>query len=220
MFEFWCEWDINPLIIFDEKGNIKYCNQEAEIFLSYINKKEVYQFTINNAPNKKGIKTKFEPVKFKDFEFTGYSIGYENDTEIGIRFFINTNLRSIEPTNLEKIDLSMLLNFAIEYITLKQNTKISTFFDPSIPPIMANKKELLNIIFEILENQKEAKISTKIQIGEYIKIKDKKYPIIEIEIKTIPKKRIKSPFVEVINKEEGYVIKIPMIKEENENSNT
>ena len=216
MFEFWCEWDINPLIIFDEKGNIKYCNQEAEIFLSYINKKEVYHFTITNAPKQKGIKTKFEPIKFKDFEFTGYSIGYQDDKEIGIRFFINTNLHTIEPTNLEKVDLSMLLNFAIEYVTLKQNTKITTLFDPSIPPIMANKKELLNIIFEILEDQKEAKILTKVQIGEYMKIKEKKYPIIEIEIKTFPKKRIKSPYLEVINKESGYVIKIPMIKEENE----
>ena len=216
MFEFWCEWDINPLIIFDNKGNIKYCNQEAEIFLSYINKKEVFQFTINNAPKKNGIKTNFESLKFKDFEFMGYSIGYQNNNEIGVRFFINTNLSSIEPANLEKIELSMLLNFAIEYISLKQNTKISAIFDPSIPPIMANKKELLNIIFEILEEQKEAKISTKIQIGEYMKIKNKKYPIIEIEINTYPKKRIKSPFLEILNKEEGYIIKIPMIKEENE----
>ncbi len=220
MFEFWCEWDINPLIIFDEKGNIKYCNQEAEIFLSYINKKEVYQFVITNAPNKKGIKTKFETVKFKDFEFMGYSIGYQNNNEIGVRFFINTNLKIIEPTNLEKIELPKLLNFINEYINLKQNTKISMIFDPSIPPIMANKKEILNTIFEILEDQKEAKISTKIQIGEYIKIKSKKYPIIEIEINTPLKKKIKSPFFEIINKENGYILKIPMIKEDNETNNS
>ncbi len=220
MFEFWCEYDINPLIIFNEKGHIKYCNQEAEIFLSYINTKEVYEFTIKNAPKNAGIKTEFKQVKFKDFEFNGFSVGYQDDSTIGIRFFINTNTHSIELTELEEIDLSMLINFAIEYITLKQNITISTQYDPSIPSIFVYKKALLDLILEILENKKEATITTKIDIGEYIKIKDKKYQIIEIEIKTKPEKTIKSPYFEILNKENGYIIKLPLIKELNETDNT
>ena len=219
MFEFWCEYDINPLIIFNQKGHIKYCNQEAEIFLSYVNKKEVYEFVINNAPVNPGIKTEFKQVKFKDFEFNGFSIGYKDDTEIGIRLFINTNTHSIELTELEEIDLSMLLNFAIEYIQLKNTIKISTLFDPSIPTIMVHKKALLDLIFEILENQKKAIISTKINVGEYIKIKNKKYQIIEIGIKTSPDKTVKSPYFEILNKVDGYTIKIPLIKEIDENNN-
>jgi len=62
MFEFFIEYDINPVIFFNEKGHIDYCNQEAEIFLSYINKKEVFEFTIKNAPNTKGIKTQFKKI--------------------------------------------------------------------------------------------------------------------------------------------------------------
>jgi len=219
MFEFWCEYDINPLIIFNERGHIKYCNQEAEIFLSYVNKKEVYEFVINNAPTNPGIKTEFKQVKFKDFEFNGFSIGYQDDTNIGIRFFINTNTHSIELTELEEIDLSMLLNFIIEYVSLKDTT-ITTMFDPSIPTILVHKKALLDIILEMLENQKEAIISTKINVGEYIKIKDKKYQIIEIGIKTEPKISIKSPYFEILNKVDGYTIKIPLIKEIDENNNT
>jgi len=220
MFEFWCEYDINPLIIFNEKGHIKYCNQEAEILLSYVNKKEIYDFTITNASKNPGIKTEFKQVKFKDFEFNGFSIGYQDDSSIGIRFFINTNTHSIELTELEEIDLSMLINFAIEYASLKYGVNITTMFDPSIPTILVHKKALLDIIFEILENQKTAIISTKINVGEYIKIKNRKYQIIEIGIKTAPKQPIKSPYFEIMNKEDGYVIKIPLIKEIDENSNT
>ena len=220
MFEFWCEYDINPLIIFNEKGHIKYCNQEAEIFLSYINKKEVYEFTVKNAPKKAGMKTEFKHIKFKDFEFDGYSIGYQDDNYIGIRFFINTNTNTIELTALEEIDLAMLINFAIEYITLKQNTTFTTYFDPSIPTLLVHKKALLDLIFEIFENQKEVNITTKINIGEYIKIKDKKYQIVEIEIKTTPNRVIKSPYFEILNKNNGYIIKIPLIKEIDETNNS
>jgi nitrogen-specific signal transduction histidine kinase len=220
MFEFWVEYDINPLIIFNQKGNIIYCNQEAEIFLSYINKKEVFEFTIKNAPKNPGIKSEFKKVHFKDFEFNGFSIGYEDEEKIGIRFFINTDIHSIELEELEKVDLSMLLNFAIEYVSLKQNTKFKIYFDPSIPEIYINKKAFLNLLFDIFENQEEIYIQTKINIGEYIKLNSKKYPIISVIIKTKPKKQIKNNFFEVINKEDGYIIQIPLIKEKNENSNS
>ena len=220
MFEFWIEYDINPLIIFNQKGNIIYYNQEAEIFLSYINKKEVFEFTIKNAPKSPEIKTEFKKVHFKDFEFNGFSIGYEDEEKIGVRFFINTDIHSIKLEELEKVDLSMILNFAIEYVSLKQNTKFKIYFDPSIPEIYINKKAFLNLLFDIFENQKEIYIETKINIGEYIKLNNKKYPIISVIIKTFPKKQIKNNFFEVINKKDGYIIQIPLIKEKNENSNS
>ncbi|MEO1923441.1 MAG: hypothetical protein ABGX25_02855 [Nautiliaceae bacterium] len=220
MFEFWIEYDINPLIIFNQKGNIIYCNQEAEVFLSYINKKEVFDFTIKNAPKEKGIKTDFKKIQFKDLEFNGFSIGYQNDNQIGIRLLINTNVQSIRLEELEKVDLSMLLNFAIEYINLKQNTSFKVYYDPSIPEIYLNKKAFLNLLFDIFENQKEVFIQTKINIGEYIKLNEQKYPIISVIIKCTPLKHFKNNFFEIKTSENGYIIQIPLIKEENENYNT
>jgi len=217
MFEFWCEYDINPLIIFDEKGHIKYCNQEAEIFLSYINHKEVFQFVINNASNQPGIRTEFKKIKFQEFEFNGFSIGYQNEKEIGIRLFINTSSHSIDFSSLEEIDLAMLINFAIEYLKLKKNIEVKTYFDPSIPPLLVNKKALLDLLLEIIDNK--AIISTKINIGEYIKIQNKKYQIVEINIKSSPK-NITSTHFEIIQKDDSYTIKIPLIKDINENNNS
>lgn len=217
MFKFFIEYDINPFIVFDYKSNIIYCNQEAEIFLSYINKKEVFDFAIKHAP-KNGIKTEFKEVKFNKFEFMGYSIGFY-DEKLGIRFFINTEKQNLTLHNLEKVKFSMLLEFIKEYLNFK-NIAVETYYDPSIPEIYLNKKELINIIFEMLENSKKAKIGSKILVGEYMKIDNKKYPLAQIDIITHPFKRIKSDFFEIENHEEGYSIKIPLIKELNENNTT
>jgi len=217
MYKFWCEYDINPLIIFDHKSNIVYCNQEAEIFLSYINKKEVFEYALKNAP-KDGIKTEFKLVKFDKFEFNGFSIGFYEE-KLGVRFFINTDKKNISLNNLEKVKFSMLLEFIKEYMNLK-GIEIAIFYDPSIPEIYLNKKELLNIIFEMLEHNKKANIISKVLVGEYIKINNKKYPIAQIDIITTPFKRVKSNYFEIENLENGYTIKIPLIKEIDENNTT
>ena len=219
MFEFFIEYDINPVIFFDERGNVKYCNQEAEIFLSYINVKEVYKFVINKATSDKLMNTQFQKIKFNDFEFNGFSIGYK-DNLIGVRFFINTKKNNITISSLEKVDLLKLINFAIEYIKLKQNTQFKIFPDLSIREILINKKELLKILIEIFENQQKVEIITHLKVGEYLKIENKKYPIIEIKIKTHANKKISSQFFEIENSENGYNIKIPFIKEKDENSNS
>jgi nitrogen-specific signal transduction histidine kinase len=213
MFKFWLEYDINPLIIFNQKGHIHYCNQEAEIFLSYINKKDVFEFAIKNASNEKGIKTEFKKIRFGDFEFNGYSVGYQDEEFIGIRFFINTNTQSIYLEELEKADISMIINFAMEYMSLKKEIKFSTYFDPSIPEIYINKKALLDLLFEIFENYDEIFVKTKVNIGEYIKLNGKKYPLISLIVNVDNPKHVKNQFFEIINKENGYSIQIPLIKD-------
>ncbi len=213
MFEFFVEYDINPVIFFDNKGNIKYCNQEAEIFLSYVNIKDIFHFAIQNAPQNTKIKTLFKEIKFSDFIFKGYSIGYKTDELIGIRFFINTEKNNISIENLEKTDLLKLINLAIEYITLKQNTTFKIYPDFSLNEIYINKKELLRLLLDIFEKQNKIEIYTKLNLGEYIKTKEKKYPIINIEIKCPSNKIIDSKYFEILNKSEGYIIKIPFIKE-------
>jgi nitrogen-specific signal transduction histidine kinase len=211
MFEFWCEYDINPLIIFSSSGELLYCNQEAEILLSYISTKEIFEFTIKNAPKEKGIKTVFEKIVFKEFEFNGYSIGYKDNDKIGVRFFINTNKHHIYLQELEKLDLTKILNLTIEYTKLKQNTKFKIFFDPSIPEIYINKKEIISLLIEAFKDKKEVEIQTKINIGEYLKIANKKYQIIEIHINH--PLDLSSEYFEILKKEKKTIIQIPLIKE-------
>lgn len=222
MFEFFIEYDINPVIFFDNKGNVKYCNQEAEIFLSYVNIKDIYNFVIQNAPTNNNFVTQFQEIKFLEFKFKGFSIGYKNDELIGVRFFINTEKNNIAIEHLEKTNLLKLINFAIEYITLKQNTKFKIYPDLSFEEneIYLNKKELLHILFEIFEHQSNIEIFLHLKVGEYLKINQQKYPLIEIIIKSHPNKKIISKYFEIITENDKYIIKIPFIKEKNENNNT
>jgi len=220
MFKFFTEYDINPVIFFDNKGNVKYCNQEAETFLSYVNVKDIFTFTVQNASKNKGITTVFKEIKFYDFSFKGYSIGYKDDELIGIRLFINTDKNYITIENLEKTDILKLINFIIEYITLKQNTKFKIYPDLSFNEIYINKKELLHILLKIFEKQSEIEIFTHLKVGEYIKIDEKKYQIFEIIVKCRPNQKITSKHFEIITKNDAYIIKIPFIKEKNENNNT
>jgi len=220
MFEFFIEYDINPVIFFDNKGNIKYCNQEAEIFLSYVNVKDIFNFTLNNAPKKEGIITHFKEVKFLDFNFKGFSIGYKDENLIGIRLFINTEKNQLTIENLEKTDILKLINLAIEYTSLKQKSKFKIYPDLSISKIYINKKELLKILLEIFENQKNIEILAHLKVGEYLKNDNKKYPIIEIIVKCHPNKKVTSKYFEIITDSNKYTIKIPFIKDNNENNNS
>jgi len=220
MFEFLIEYDINPVIIFNEKGHVLYCNQEAEIFLSYVNVKDIFNFTIQQAPLKEGIKTEFKNINFGEFSFNGYSIGYQEGSKIGIRLFINTKKHQFTLENLEKVDLNKLIDFAIQYINLKQKTKFKIYPDLSIEEVYISKKEFLQTLFEIFENQKKVEIYTKFNIAEVVKIKEKKYSLIEIILKCELFKEIESKYFEIIKKDDGYIIKVPFIKEKNENNNT
>jgi len=213
MFEFFIEYDINPVIFFDVKGNVKYCNQEAEIFLSYVNVRDIFNFTLQNAPKDKGVTTIFKEIKFFDFNFKGFSIGYKDENLIAIRLFINTQKSHITIENLEKTDILKLINFAKEYISLKQKTKFKIYPDLSFNEISINKKELLHILLEIFEKQSNIEILTHLKVGEYIKIDKKKYPIIEIIVKCHPNKKIISKHFEIITENDKYIIKIPFIKE-------
>ena len=51
-FDVWVQKDINPFIVFNEKGKIKYLNDEAEYFLSFVNEKEIFEFEWHDCKTK------------------------------------------------------------------------------------------------------------------------------------------------------------------------
>ncbi len=207
MFDKLIEFDINPVIVFNEKGEIIYCNQEAEVFLSSQNVKTIFNFALNNAP-KKGIKTKFEKVKFNKIEFNGYSIFV--DENLSIRFFIDTTPPNYSLTNLEKIDIIMLIDFVCDIFSLKKDFNIKKLFDPTIPEFYGDKNEIIRLLKNYIS--KDSIISTKIVIGESIIINNKKHPLIEVKIENPNKNDIKSSTYEIKKGENFISIRIPLIQ--------
>ncbi|EDM23250.1 hypothetical protein [Caminibacter mediatlanticus] len=207
MFNKLIEYDINPVIIFNEKGEVVYCNQEAEIFLSSQNIKEIFDFAISNAP-KIGIKTKFEKIKFNNIEFNGYSILI--DEKLAIRFFIDTTPTNYSLSNLEKIDIAMLIDFVCDIFTLKGNFNIKKYYDPTIPEFYSDKNEIIRLLKNLITAN--SYVTTKVIIGESIIIDNKKYPLIEITIENFNDININSTTYEIKKQDNKISIKIPLIQ--------
>ncbi len=207
MFKFWIENDINPVIIFNYNKEIEFYNQAAEILLSYINKNDIFEFIVSNL--KDDMITEFKRVKFLDFVFSGYTIGVFNYDYIGVRFFIDTSLHKRDMHNIEKVNVLQLLEFIKNYFSLK-NIDIKIYYDPSIPEFFINKKELLNLIFEIIDTY-DSFISIKIDIGEYMLVDSKKHQIVEIIIKNDNQKEIDSKCFDVVREKDMYIIKLPLL---------
>jgi predicted aspartyl protease len=196
-FDIWIQKDINPFIVFNEKGKVKYLNDEAEYFLSFVNEKEIFEFAINN------LKDKFITIngdfKFNKFEFVSISIGYE-ENEIGIKFYKSLlPVKNIKTEGLEKINLFFILDFCRNYVFLDKKIEFEDIFDIDIPEFYANKKTLINEINLVLskfKNEKKLKFIVKFMLGEKIKVGNKYYLVIAIIIDSKDKKEeILIPFI-------------------------
>ena len=202
-FDVWVQKDINPFIVFNEKGKIKYLNDEAEYFLSFVNEKEIFEFAINN------LKDKFITInghfKFNKFDFVSASIGYEED-EIGIKFYKSLlPAKNIKIEGLTKINIFFILDFCRNYIFLDTKVEFEDLFDVDIPEFFADKKALINEINSVLLNFKnnfnenKLKVIVKFMLGEKMKVANKQYSVIGITIKSTNKtEEILIPFIQKI----------------------
>jgi len=196
----WIQKDINPFIIFNEKGKIKYLNDEAEYFLSFVDERVIFEFAINN------LKDEFTTIngdfKFNKFEFVTISIGYEDD-EIGIKLYKKSfPKKEMKTEGLTKINLFFILDFCRNYVFLDEDIEFEDDFDVDIPEFFANKKKLINEINSVLakfKNEKKLKFIIKFLLGEKIKVGDNRYSVIGIKIKSNNKtEEILIPFIQKI----------------------
>lgn len=197
--ERWIEHDYNPLILFDQNGRILSLNQEAQYLLGDISSKELFEIALNYASSSYGFKTHFLELELGRFEFFAITIGYENDQEIGIRLYKRPRIKFNQPlkedTKLELSSLYVLVDLAISTHTIKSGAKFHKEFDPTLPEFYLPTEELMNLLnktyrFFLPSTDITTKIS--INIGEHVRIKQKKYQIVRLEIsgeKTDPDKR-------------------------------
>jgi len=198
--DIWIQNDLNPFIIFSEKGKIKYLNNEAEYLVSFVDEKKIFEFAIHNLKDK--FTTINQYFKFDKFEFVSISIGYEKD-EIAIKLYkYIIPKKEIKTDKLKKINIFFILDFCRNYIFLDDVIEFEDEFDIDIPEFYANEKELINEINSKLKkfkNKKKVKFIVKFLIGEKIKISNKYYSVITIKIESEKEKEeILIPFIKKI----------------------
>jgi hypothetical protein len=187
-FEEWVELDLNPVVSFSSNGKLIYSNQEAQFLLSRIKQKELFDLALQYAPKTFGAQTNYFDLAIKNYTFYAITVKYENEDEIHMKLYKSAMVKrnselSTQNTNITNI--FTLVDLAISTKKIKSSTKFIKNYDPSIPEFKINASEFikaLNLIYDSFENSQMLTTSVILKIGEYIRIKGKKFSIISVEV--------------------------------------
>ena len=195
----WIEYDFNPFILFDASGKILSLNSEAQFLLGSAPTSTLFEIATHHASQNFGFKTTFMDLQFGRYKFFGITVGYEDEQQLGIRFYQIPSFNFQEPkiNSGEIVNVYTLIDLCISSNSINSQAKFFKELDPSIPDLRLNTNlfvKLLNRIYSAcLDNEI---INTKLffRIGEHIKFENKKYSLFTISVsaKNIDKSKFSS----------------------------
>lgn len=187
-FEEWVELDLNPVLSFSSSSKILYSNSEAQFLLNRIKPKELFDLALTYAPKTFGALTSYIDLTIKNYTFYAITVMYENEDEIHMKLYKSAMVKKESKLNIKNINTTnifTLVDLAISTSKIKTNINFTKNYDPSIPEFKLDASafiKTLNQIFEAFSESKNVSCSILLKIGEYIKIDEKKYSLISIEI--------------------------------------
>ena len=188
LFEEWVELDLNPVLTFSSNARILYSNSEAQFLLNRIKQKELFDLALTYAPKTFGALTSYIDLTIKNYTFYAITVMYENEDEIHMKLYKSAMVKKESKLNIKNINTTnifTLVDLAISTSKIKNNINFTKNYDPSIPEFKLDAStfiKTLNIIFEVFKDKENVNCSILLKIGEYIKINDKKYSLISVEI--------------------------------------
>ena len=220
----WIEYDYNPFVLFGSNGKIISLNNEAQYLLGSVDKNTLFEIATTHASASYGFKTTFLDLEFGRYRFFGITIGYENEDEIGIRFYQQPtlNFSAPKPTG-ELTNIYTLIDLCISTNSIGSDLEFQKDLDPTIPNIRLHPDNFIKLLNKIFEGYKESgTIVTKLfyRVGEHIKFDNKKYSLFTIEIKGSHFSKRHVSEIEMLAeannlfptfKNESTIINIPMI---------
>jgi len=180
------ENDINPIIIFNKKGNMLFLNKSAELLCSMHISQELYSLSLSYAPKNFGSKMSYIDLYYGGESFYGIMVAYQNENNICLVLYKKNIQHTINDDNIRS-NINSLLESSIEYFKIKNKSKISLLTDSDIPLINTNQNKFLILMRKTLDSHNEANhinINLNIKLGAMIKINDKKHHIIQLQIKS------------------------------------
>ena len=189
-FKFFIENDSNPFMLFSSTGKIKYLNNSAELLMGSCQPKDIFEIALAYAPKSFGYQKTVIHLSFSSFEFYGINVLYENDELIGIHLY-NKPMAKVDNNILlegyKSTDLNMLIQANIELFNINYNGHIKLLTDYNMPKFQLHQNNfsllLRNTLAQFLETQ-FLDINIKIKLGERIVVKEKRYSIIILELKS------------------------------------
>ena len=187
-FQSFLDWDNSPFVLFDSNGKILYLNNSAEILLSYVSKKELYDIALSYAPQSFGYKTSTLSLNYDSFCFYAITIGYENEDQISIRFYNAPRAKSATPIERDKLvetDINLLLEANISLFRTKNSNSLKLLTDHDLPMLRMDQNSFSKLLRKTLDSFRSSDsidITLKLIIGEHVIIGGKKKPILQLII--------------------------------------
>ena len=187
-FEEWVELDLNPILSFSSNAKIIYSNSEAQFLLNRIKQKELFDLALTYAPKTFGALTSYIDLTIMNYTFYAITVTYENEDEIHMKLYKSAMVKKESKLNIKNINstnIFTLVDLAISTSKIKTNINFTKNYDPSIPEFKLDAStfiKTLNQVFEVFRDKKDVACSILLKIGEYIKIDEKKYSLISVEI--------------------------------------
>ena len=207
-FEEWVELDLNPVLSFSSNAKIIYSNSEAQFLLNRIKQKELFDLALTYAPKTFGAQTSYIDLSIKNYTFYAITVMYENEDEIHMKLYKSAMVKKESKLNIKNINTTnifTLVDLAISTSKIKNDINFTKNYDPSIPEFKLDAStfiKTLNNIFDAFRDKENVTCSILLKIGEYIKIDNKKYSLISVEISS----NKKSDFSSLITKENNSFI--------------
>ena len=189
-FEEWIELDLNPILSFSSTSKILYSNSEAQFLLNRIKQKELFDLALSYAPKTFGALTSYIDLTIKNYTFYAITVMYENEDEIHMKLYKSAMVKKENTLNIKNINVTnifTLVDLSISTSKIKSDINFIKNYDPSIPEFKLDASSFiktLNQIFDAFKGNKNVSCSILLKIGEYIKIDEKKYSLISVEIST------------------------------------
>ncbi len=183
----WIEYDYNPFVLYSSSGKIISLNNEAQYLLGSVDKNILFEIATTHASTSFGFKTTFIELEFGRYHFFGITVGYENESEIGIRLYQQPTINFTAPKpSGDLINVYTLIDLCISTNSISSETSFQKDLDPTIPEIRLHPENFIKLLNKIYLGFKESEsIVTKLyyRVGEHIKFDGKKYSLFTIEIK-------------------------------------
>ena len=189
-FEEWIELDLNPILSFSSTSKIIYSNSEAQFLLNRIKQKELFDLALSYAPKTFGALTSYIDLTIKNYTFYAITVMYENEDEIHMKLYKSAMVKKENTLNIKNINVTnifTLVDLSISTSKIKSDINFIKNYDPSIPEFKLDASSFINTlnqIFDAFKGNKNVSCSILLKIGEYIKIDEKKYSLISVEIST------------------------------------
>ncbi len=202
----WIEYDYNPFILYDQAGRVVSLNSEAQFLLGAVNKSVLFEIASTYASASFGFKTTFLDLEFGRYKFFAITVGYENEEEIGIRFYQQPTFKFTKPKPTgDLVNVYTLIDLCISTNSISSSIKFKKEFDPTIPEIRLHADlfiKLLNKVYSAMKDNENIMTKLYFRVGEHIKYDGVKYTFFSIEIKS-----------DTMNKK--YISEIEMLADDN-----